>query len=63
MTAPKHYQQYAMRCLEEARATPDSQHRSFLVEMAQAWRRLAEQATGATSSQTDTSAPEPDRGD
>jgi hypothetical protein len=62
MTAPKHYQQYAMRCLEEARATPDSQHRSFLVEMAQAWRKLAERPTDTGSNQTYTPT-EPDRGD
>jgi hypothetical protein len=63
MSAPKHYQQYAMRCLQEAQVTPpDSLRRSFLVEMAQAWRKLAEQATGTGSNQPNTPT-EPDRGD
>jgi hypothetical protein len=51
-----------VRCLQEARTTTDSQHKSFLVEMAQAWRRLAEQAT-ADSNQSDSSVTELDRGD
>jgi hypothetical protein len=58
----KDYQRYAVRCLQEARTTTDSQHKSFLVEMAQAWRRLAEQAT-ADSNQSDGSVTELDRGD
>jgi hypothetical protein len=58
----KDYQRYAVRCLQEARTTTDSQHKSFLVEMAQAWRRLAEQAT-ADSNQSDSSVTELDRGD
>ena len=42
-----------MRCLEAARATPDSRHRSLFVEMAQAWRRLAEQGASAQGGQGD----------
>jgi hypothetical protein len=59
----KDYQRYAARCLQQARADPDSQHRLFLIEMADAWRRLAEQATNATGGRTDIRISEPDRGD
>jgi hypothetical protein len=58
----KKYQRYAARCLQEARTTPDFKFKTFLVEMAQAWQSLADQAkvvwvlTNAPSS-------EPDRGD
>ena len=38
MGTVKDYHRYAARCLQEARAAPDSDSRSFLVEMAQAWR-------------------------
>ncbi len=63
MTAAKDYQRYATRCLQEARVTPDSKLKGFLVEMAQAWQRLAtERATNITSGQ-DRSGSEPDRGD
>jgi hypothetical protein len=61
MGTVKDYQRYAARCLQEARAAPDSGHRSFLVEMAQAWRKLAEHATTANVRQPDIL--EPDRGD
>jgi hypothetical protein len=59
----KDYQRFAARCLQEARTMPDSQHRSFLIEMAQAWRKLAEQAMGAKGVRTNTLNLEPDRGD
>jgi hypothetical protein len=59
----KDYQRYAARCLQEARSAPDSQQRSFLVEMAQAWRKLAEHATNANVRQTSIPISEPDRGD
>ena len=55
------YQRYAARCLQEARAAPDSSQRSFVIEMAQAWRRLAEYAITANVGQPDIL--EPDRGD
>jgi hypothetical protein len=57
----KLYQQYATRCLREARTTSDSKHKAFLVEMAQAWQRLADQAKVIGAAQTSSS--EPDRGD
>jgi hypothetical protein len=63
MGSLKDYQRYAARCLEEARTTPDSQHRAFLVEMAQAWQKLAEQATAAKNVQPDAPISQPDRGD
>ena len=63
MGTTRDYQRYAVRCLQEARTTTDSQHKSFLVEMAQAWRRLAEHATAACINQTDISVTVPDRGD
>jgi hypothetical protein len=62
MAAPKDYQRYAARCLQEARKTADSQHKAFLVEMAQAWQRLAEQATNVKDAQV-CSDSAPDRGD
>jgi len=63
MSALRDYQRFAARCLQEARATLDSRHRVFLVEMAQAWRKLAEQARVAEGVQADTLNLEPDRGD
>jgi len=63
MTAAKDYQRYATRCLQEARVTADSKLRGFLVEMAQAWERLAtERVTNAKGGQARSSS-EPDRGD
>ena len=63
MTAAKDYQRYATRCLQEARLTADTGLRVFLVEMAQAWQRLAaEQATNVKRGQ-DHPISEPDRGD
>jgi hypothetical protein len=61
MGTVKDYQRYAARCLREARAALHSDQRSFLVEMAQAWRKLAEHATTANVRQTEI--PELDRGD
>jgi len=56
------YQRYAMRCLQEAHAAADSRHKAFLIEMAQAWRRLAEQATSLKSDEGHLVS-EADRGD
>jgi hypothetical protein len=61
MGTVKEYQRYAARCLQEACAAPDSRNKSFLIEMAQAWRRLAEHAIIANFRQPEIS--EPDRGD
>jgi len=60
MKASKDYQRYAVRCLQEARTTTDSVHRTLLVEMAQTWQRLIEYAAnvGQVSFVS-----EPDRGD
>ena len=58
----KNYQRYAARCLEQARADPNSKHRLFLIEMAEAWRRLAENAN-ANAGYIETAISEPDRGD
>ena len=55
------YQRYATRCLREARSTPDSNLRAFLIEKAQAWQRLADQAKLIGTVHTSNS--EPDRGD
>jgi hypothetical protein len=55
------YQRYATRCLQEARITSDSKLKAFLVEMAQAWKRLADQAKVVVESPGSSS--EPDRGD
>ncbi len=62
MKASKDYQRYAVRCLQEARATTDSVHRTLLVEMAQTWQRLIEYAANVKSGQV-SFVSEPDRGD
>ncbi len=63
MTAAKDYQRYATLCLQEARVTADARLKGFLIEMAQAWQRLAaEQATNVKRGQ-DHPMSEPDRGD
>jgi len=61
MGTVKDYHRYAARCLQEARAALDFENRSFLIEMAQAWRRLAEHAITANVRHPDIA--EPDRGD
>ena len=45
MSVAKDCQRYAVRCLQDARTTVDSRQKTFLVEMAQAWQRLAERET------------------
>jgi hypothetical protein len=40
----RRYQRYAALYLQEARTTVDFGFRTFLVEMAQTWQRLADQA-------------------
>jgi hypothetical protein len=62
MAASKDYQRYAARCLQEARTTTDSEHRTLLVEMAQTWQRLIEYAANIKSPQV-SFVSEPDRGD
>ncbi|HEY6259017.1 MAG TPA: hypothetical protein VIY51_24840 [Xanthobacteraceae bacterium] len=62
MQSGKKYQRYAARCLQEARTTPDFKLKTFLVEMAQAWQRLADQAK-VVGALPNASSSEPDRGD
>lgn len=62
VSSAKRYQRYAARCLQEARTTTDFRLKTFLVEMAQAWQRLADQAK-VGGSLTNTPSSEPDRGD
>jgi len=50
-----------VRCLQDARTTVDPRHKTFLVEMAQAWQRLAERETHGRSDYASVS--ELDRGD
>jgi hypothetical protein len=53
-------QRYAVRCLQDARETVDPRQKVLLVEMAQAWQRLAEREARSDYS---CSAAELDRGD
>jgi hypothetical protein len=43
------YQQKAAECLEQAHAATDPTNKAILLEMAQAWIRLAEQEKGKTN--------------
>jgi hypothetical protein len=58
----KKYQRFVSLCLHEARATTDFKLKSFLVEMAQTWQRLADEAK-AQRVLPKTPNSEPDRGD
>jgi hypothetical protein len=51
-----------VRCLQGARTTVDPRQKTFLVEMAQAWQRLAERETHARDGYA-CSVSELDRGD
>lgn len=62
MQSAKKYQRYAARCLQEARTTTDFKLKTFLVEMAQAWQRLADQVK-TTMAVPSVPSSEPDRGD
>ena len=42
--APERYKQYASECLRIAQQTTDEAQKARLIEMADAWRRLAEAA-------------------
>jgi hypothetical protein len=42
MSVARDCQRYAARCLRDARETIDPRQKVFLIEMAQAWQRLAE---------------------
>ena len=41
------YQQFAARCLQEARSTTDPRLKAFWAEMAQEWQRLADEGKGS----------------
>jgi hypothetical protein len=43
-SGPQEFRQFAEDCLEIAERVPESEHRARLTAMAQAWRRLAEEA-------------------
>jgi hypothetical protein len=62
MAALKDYQRYAVRCLQEARTITDSGHKAFLVEMAHAWQKLADQEMNRKGVQASSNS-ELDRGD
>ena len=62
MSVAKDCQRYAVRCLQDARTTVDPRQKTFLVEMAQAWQRLAERETHARNGYA-CSVSELDRGD
>ena len=60
MTALKDYKRFTARCLEEARVTIDERHKAFLVEMAQAWQRLADEAANVKRLEGSSVASEPE---
>jgi hypothetical protein len=60
MSIARDCHRYAARCLRDARETIDPQQKVFLIEMAQAWQRLADRETRNDYS---CSAVEADRGD
>jgi hypothetical protein len=41
----EHYRQYALDCLRQASGTSDPGTKTVLIDMLQAWVKLAEQAT------------------
>ena len=56
------YQRYVARCLHEARTTTDFKFKTLLIEMAQTWQRLADQAK-INGALTVCAISDPDRGD
>ncbi len=60
MQRTRKYQRFAARCLQEARATTDPRLKALLVEMAQEWQRLVDEAKGEGQNSR---GPEADRGD
>ena len=46
------YQEFAARCLEEARSTTDPRLKALLGEMAQEWQRLVDERKGNKSEHT-----------
>ena len=43
------YQEFAARCLQEARSTTDPRLKAFWAEMAQEWQRLVDERKGMNS--------------
>ena len=62
MTRSRKYERFAVRCLQEAYATTDHRLKVLLAEMAQEWRRIAEEAKEAKG-QLLFRSPEADPGD
>ncbi len=46
------YRRFAMRCLEIARATGDQQTKAVMLQMAQVWSRLADEADAASDARS-----------
>jgi hypothetical protein len=63
MSASKTFLRFQARCLQEARKTADPALKVLLTEMAQEWRRLAQEAKNVQSKQNGTPPEEQDRGD
>jgi hypothetical protein len=47
------YRRFAVRCLEIARATRDERTRAVMLQMAQVWSRLAEEADASPDGGSD----------
>lgn len=63
MRTSENYQRFAVRCMDQARHLAHDPKRAFLVEMAQAWQKLADQAAATEKLQSAPVTHEPDRGD
>ena len=57
------YHRFAVRCLEEARRSVDEPLKALLIEMAQAWQMLANQAAVNQKLRSKPAADETDPGD
>ena len=57
------YQEFAARCLQEARSTTDPRLKALLGEMAQEWQKLVEERKGSKSEHTPFRRHEVDPGD
>jgi hypothetical protein len=59
----KKYEQFAARCLQEARSTTDPRLKAFWAEMALEWQRLIGDRKGSKSEHTPVQRHEMDPGD
>jgi hypothetical protein len=57
------YHRFSVRCLQEARRSDDEPLKALLIEMAQAWRMLADQAAVNERLQARPAGDETDPGD